>query len=274
MKRTATIILNRNLPRVTERLYESIENNNAAETDIYVVEAGSQKNNLSRYCTWWANWDESIEHGLRVPRGFNYGLCKLWEDKRFSQYDFFFLLPNDTEFRDEPIIETLVCEMENHPRVGILSPCSKHWGEKKLFNGQKTKYFWYINHIAWLLRREFIESIMELESPTYMNFLYDGENFRGYESDIELIVKGYANDWAAAITTRVIAEENEEHLKTKADLIKTEPYVENLIKVLDEGKKWLRRKYGFNSRWTMQIYAKFFYDKFFEFYPELVKYKI
>ena len=107
-----------------------------------------------------------------------------------------------------------------------------------------------------------------------MNFLYDGENFRGYESDIELIAKGYANEWATAITTKVYAEENEEHLKTKADLIKTDTYDENLQKWVVEGKKWMRRKYGFNSRWTMQMYAKFFYEKFFEYYPELLKYKI
>ena len=107
-----------------------------------------------------------------------------------------------------------------------------------------------------------------------MSFLFDGNNFRGYQSGLELTVKGYANDWATAITTKASILENESHLKTKADLIKTEPYNENLQKLVIEGKKWLRNKYGFNSRWTMQLYSQFFYEKFFEFHPELRKYKI
>ena len=40
--------------------------------------------------------------------------------------------------------------------------------------------------------------------------------------------------------------------------MKTDPYDENLKKVLNEGKKWLRRKYGFNSRWSINLYSKFF----------------
>ena len=274
MKRTATIILNRNLPTVTERLYELLEKNNAQDTDIYVVESGSLERNLSKYCTWWANWEESLAHGLRYPRGFNFALSQLWEEGKFGSYDFFFLVCNDTEFENKPIMEILAHEMDLHPRIGILSPCSENWGERKLLGYNDTKYFWFVHHISWFVRREYIESIMELEDPDYMNFLYDGNNFRGHEADIELIIKGYANDWATAITTKVALAENQEHLKTKADLMKTDSYDENLTKVLNEGKKWLRRKYGFNSRWTLQMYAKFFYEKFFEYYPELKEYEI
>jgi len=273
MKKTATIILNRNLPDVAEKLYESIDKYNSNLTDIYVVEAGTLEEKLSKYCTWWANWDEAMKQGLRVPIGFNYALSEMWKDKTFYNYDFFFLLTNDTEFGEEPIIEILLNEISCHPKVGIMSPCSKQWGESKLLGIGDTKYFWYVEQLAWLMRREYIECIMELESPDYMNFLYDGTNFRGYELDIELIVKGYANDWATAITNKVWMEENETHLKTKADSIRTEGYEDNLKKYVDEGKKWLRCKYGFNSRWTIQMYAKFFYEKFFEYYPELRKYR-
>ena len=117
------------------------------------------------------------------------------------------------------------------------------------------------------MRREFLESIIEIDEPTYMNFLFDGSNFRGYLSESELIAKAYANDWTAAITSKVFAEENESYLLNKAALIKTEAYKENLRLYLDEGSQWLRRKYGFNSRWCMQQYVKAFYDSFFEFHP-------
>jgi hypothetical protein len=89
-----------------------------------------------------------------------------------------------------------------------------------------------------------------------------------------MIAKAYANDWAAGITTEVLATENESHLLTKADLIRTEGYEENLRLYVEEGRRWMRNKYGFNSRWSMQQYVKGFYDKFFEFHPEYADYKI
>ena len=78
-----SVILNRNLPDVTDVLYESLYKNNSDKTDIYVVEAGSDKNKLSKHCTWWANWDEAMIQGLRVPRGVNYALLQLLNEKTF-----------------------------------------------------------------------------------------------------------------------------------------------------------------------------------------------
>ena len=49
---------------------------------------------------------------------------------------------------------------------------------------------------------------------------------------------------------------------------------ENIKLYLEEGQSWLRSKYGFNSRWSMQQYVKSFYDLFFEYYPEYKKFKI
>ena len=115
---------------------------------------------------------------------------------------------------------------------------------------------------------------MEIETPDYLNFVFDGSNFRGYLSESELIAKAYANDWTAAITSKVLAEENESHLLNKADLIRTESYEENIKLYLEEGRQWLRRKYGFNSRWSMQQYVKSFYDRFFEFHPEYQQYRV
>ena len=72
----------------------------------------------------------------------------------------------------------------------------------------------------------------------------------------------------------MFAEENESYLLNKADLIRTESYDENIKLYIEEGQNWLRRKYGFNSRWSMQQYAKSFYDSFFDFYPEYKKFKV
>lgn len=274
MKTIATIILNRNLPDVTDALYEFIQKQNSTITDIYVTESGSDQDKLSRYCTWWADWEEARKHGLRVARGFNYALSQLWNENRFSQYDYFFMITNDSEFEDKPVVDILSEEMRQHPKVGILTPCCRRWGERSLIGNDNTKYFWDVNNVAYMMRREFILDVMEQENPDYMNFIYDGTNFRGFGTETELIAKGYTNDWATAITTKIWVEENENHLKTKVDLIKTESLEVLEIEYIKEWQQWMRRKYGFTSRWSMQMYVKYFYDKFFEYHPELLPHKI
>ena len=97
MKRVATIILNRNLPEVTDNLYEHIQSFDNDYTDIYVLEAGSDKDNLSQYTTWYEDSEEVMSKGLRYPRGMNYALSCLFEEEKFNSYDAFFLLTNDTE---------------------------------------------------------------------------------------------------------------------------------------------------------------------------------
>ena len=274
MKRVATLILNRNLPDITDRLCEHLHKFDGPETDIFVIEAGSDPDQLSRYTTWHANWPEALSQGLRYSRGMNYGLSQLWKEGKFNQYDAFFLLTNDTELRDEATLAPLMTILDDQPHVGILSPCSKRWGERLLLKNVTTKYFWFIHNNAYLLRRAFIESVCNTEQPDLMHFLFDGTNFRGCGAESELIAKAYANDWAAAITSGVWAEENESHLLDKADLIKTEGYAENLKLYVEEGKRWMRHKYGFNSRWSMQQYVKSLYDQFFEFHPEYKEFKI
>tara|TARA_B100000161_G_C33552589_1_gene416097 strand:- start:300 stop:1124 length:825 start_codon:yes stop_codon:yes gene_type:complete len=274
MTRICTIILNRNLPEATNALYEHLLKYDNEFNDTYVVEAGSDKEKLSKYCTWHVNDTETIKKGLRYGRGMNYGLLNLFNESNWEKYEAFFLLTNDTELYKVETIKNLLKVLEEHPMVGILSPASKDWGEINLLNDNQTKYFWFIHNNALLLRREFIETIMEKENPNYLNFLFDGNNFRGYLTESEIIAKAYSNDWAAAITTKVFAEENETYLLEKSDLIRTDDFFENRKLYLEEGKKWIKRKYGFNSRWTMNQYVKFFYDQFFIYNPDLKKYKI
>lgn len=274
MKRVATIILNRNLPEITNALVDQLRRYDGALTDVFVVEAGSDHGQLARDVSWHADWPEARQQGLRYCRGMNFGLSQLWREGKFEQYDAFFLLTNDTEFPQRPVVAPLMAVLDEHPRVGILSPCSERWGEKLLLSEEATKYFWFIHNNAFLLRRQFVEAIMDSEQADAMSFLFDGDNFRGYGAESELIAKAYANDWAAAITTKVLASENETHLLTKADLIKTEAYEDNLRLYVAEGRRWMRKKYGFNSRWSMQQYVKGFYDHFFDFHPEYQSYKI
>ena len=275
MKKVATIILNRNLPEETNKLYEHLYKYDGNLTDIFVIEAGSDKDKLSKYKTWYADWPDAKENGLRYARGMNFGISNLIKEDKYSLYDYFFLITNDTEFDEKPSISSLLNIMKIHKRLAILSPCSKRWGEKYLLDSPNhTKYFWFIHNTAYLFRRELIEKISHQGNSNYLNFLFDGSNFRGYGCESEIIAKAYANDWAAAITNEVIANENESYLINYSERIRTEKYEENLKLYLNEGKKWMRNKYGFNSRWSMVQYVKYFYDKFFDYNPDLLPFKI
>ena len=269
MSKTATIILNRNLPEETNSLVEHLLNYDGKFTDIFVIEAGSDKELLSKYCTWHVTTPEVIKKGLRYSRGMNFGLLQLWNEGNWEKYNSFFLLTNDTIFpKKQSTVSTLQNLQSKYRKVGVISPCSKRWGEKNLIGPSSIKYFWFIHNNAYFFRKEMLDQLINKNNPTFMNFLFDGDNFRGYLSDIEIIAKAYANDWAAAITTQVNAEEEESHLLNQNKIIKTESYEDNLQLYIHEGLNWIKKKYGFNSRWQMVQYSKLFYDKFFEYFPE------
>ena len=164
--------------------------------------------------------------------------------------------------------------MDKNKKIAILSPCSKKWGEKFLLKKQKLKFFWYIHNNAYFIRTKFIKIICNKINPNLYNFFFDGKNFRGFGMESEIILKAYKKDMAAAITSDVWIEENEGHLLKKSNLIKTEPYNENLKLYIDEGLRWMKKKYKFNSRWDMHLHIKKYYDFFFKKNKILMKYKI
>ena len=272
MNKVATIILNRNLPKVTDKLYREIKKNN--KTDVFVVEAGSQKSKLSKFVNWHANWKSAKLKGLRFPRGMNYGLSQLYIENKLKNYDYFALVTNDAEFKTKNFCEIMIKIFKSHKRLGILSPIANNFGEKKLLKKIKTKYFWFVHNHVLFLRRNLVEELMSVNKPGYMNFLFDGKNFRGYGTEMELVAKSYSNYWSVGITSEIVVNENEKLLLNENAEIKTEPYDKNMKLFIKEGKAWMKQKYGFDSKWSMSMYSKLFYDKFFEYYPEYNKYKI
>jgi len=135
-------------------------------------------------------------------------------------------------------------------------------------------YFWYVHNNAYMIRREMIEDLMIKNPKSPEQFLFDGSNFRGFLTDLEIIMKGYLNSWASGITSICYATENESHLIDKSHLIKTESYDTNLKLYLEEGLNWIHKKYGFRDRWQMTLQCKGHYDNFFKDYPEYIDYKL
>ena len=194
--------------------------------------------------------------------------------EKVQKYQYYFLVCQDSIFPDEPTLHIMLEEMERYPRIGILSPCSLEWGEASLVPDKEVRLFWFINHIAWLFRGDFIDAVKNIEEPSHLNYLYDGTNFRGYDLDVEVVAKAYANGYGAGITKRALFREDADLTDRMASTMKTDPQRLNRPAMFDEGKKWLRSKYGFNSRWNMVTYVKAFYNQFFEHYPDYQRLRI
>lgn len=272
-RRVAIIILSRNLPEQVDRLVREFRRYDTDDTDIYVVEAGTERENLSEHHTTWANWEEAMQEGLRPARGFNLGILELIRRGRLQSYDYLFLV-RATVGLEGPVVTRLLEQMEQHPRVGIISPCGASWAERTLVGDDGLKYVWHINHYAWMVRREFLDLILHHEELSINSLLFDGTNFRSYGTDTEVVIKGYINDYATALSTACLLDEDQELLKTSADLIRTDPYGVNARKVFDEGFQWMRRKYGFTTRLQFQEYAQLWYDRFFELHPALEEHRL
>ena len=89
-KRVATLILNRNLPKITDALVEELSKYNYGTTDVFVIESGSDDALLSKYTTWHADWPEAREKGLRYFQGMNFGLVNLYKTGRLKTTMLFF----------------------------------------------------------------------------------------------------------------------------------------------------------------------------------------
>ena len=272
--RIATIVLNRNLPKVTNTLCENLLASGVEKSDLFVLESGSEESNISKFCTWYIRDSKTLKNGLRYNRGMNQALINLYQSPSWENYEAFLLLTNDTEFLSQEPILNFEKVLERHPRVAIVSPCAKSWGEANFIDDNGEKYFWSIGTTAMLVRREFIELVGNLSGLSNTDFFFDGNNYRGYLSDIEIVAKAYLNDWAVAITKAVYAEENDHYLLNFSEIIKTDNYAENLKLYVEEGLFWAKNKYGFQSKWDFVKYSKLNYDMFFTMNPELIKFKV
>lgn len=250
----ATLILNRNLPEVSDRLVAHLRRYNGNISDYYVIESGSDANKLSRYYSFWASWPEALAKGLHYPRGFNYGLQEL--DRTGKRYGYYFFVTGDSRFPEESTIKILLAIMEQYPNIGILSPLSPDWGEVKYFrDGSDLKCVWLIPHVSWLVRRDLLDKIIVRDNPSYMNYFYDGTNFRGYDADTEIIIRGYQNDFATAVTSRAKFREDLDLTDKNADVMRTEHKLLHQRLMYEEGLEWMRQKYGFRSKLEMRDWA-------------------
>ena len=269
MKKICTIYLQRNCPDETNRFGDHFLKWNGDISDFYVIESGSDHDKLSKFKdnTFHANWPDALENGLRFPRGLNYGLIELAKIR--SDYEYIIISNGDTQLFDEPTVQILLEEMEKYPKMALLSPVSPGWGNDiwSTFRGRDTVAHRLFPYEFWMIRSTFIQEISQKnrneEDPDIFNYFFDGNNFRGYDADTEIILKAYQNDWFAGITNRVKQMENEDLNEINFLAMKTESNTTARTKMFNEGMIWLKEKYGFKNKHEMRNLILYHYTNFF-----------
>lgn len=125
IKKVAILLLNFNLPEMTDRLVEQIERNTKFPHTLFLLDNGSEAGKRSKYAT----------HVLEKNIGLNKGIEYLWQlVKDQKQFDAFWWLCNDIVLDEErDYLEEMARVYENEVRkapVACITP-SYHWRTKE-----------------------------------------------------------------------------------------------------------------------------------------------
>lgn len=255
------IILNRNLRVVTDALADSL--NVISEVhQVYVVDSGSAKGEVSALTFVRDDSQLAIANGLRINRGFNLGLST-WLTLE-SDSTWVLLLPNDSElvFADFP---SLLGVASRTPELVAILPTSQDNAYAPLIDETGIALAWNFHEGPLLVRSDFVRAQL-MRGAT----LFDSANFRGFASFLELSFQVYASDRCLGVTNLIQFKENTSHLLTQHALIGTEPQEENLSKLIQEGKEWLVSKYGFSDRRNLELATRLLFEEFCIGHPEIV----
>jgi hypothetical protein len=247
------LILNRNLVSVTDKLVDSVmKYENVALCGV--IDSGSREGEISTHTVVKANSIDATEHGLRPNRGFNLGID--WWLNSDSTSDWLMLLPNDSEILNFDVESALQIN-KRIPNLAAIVPVSPNNHYSKNFGKNRFEIAWHFDEGPIILSRYFLKSLVSKGTE-----IFDPNNFRGYLSFIELSTKIYASNRCMVATDLVSFKENKNHTIQKFELIGTEAYSENIELMLNEGKVWLQKKYGFEDRKSLELISRLLFEEF------------
>ena len=252
------LILNRNLRSITDDLVRSIvfHNRNAM---VGVIDAGSRKEEKSDFTVVSDDSKFVAKHGLRINRGYNLGIK--WWLAHSTNSDWLLLLPNDSEIVAWYANE-LLKQLENFPNAAVVIPIAPTNPYIALLGPLRLGLGWNFHEGPILLKRSYLESRTKDQG-----YVFDEDNFRSYLSFIELSMQAYGDNWSVVATDLISFFENESHLLSDSALIQTESYSENLELLVIEGEAWLRKKYGWQDRWPLEMAARALFERYLEMNP-------
>src|SRR3990167_11113071 len=111
MEKVAAIILNRNLPELTDELGNWILQSSGELIDLYVVENGSDQDKYSKFA------NIIFKESWGPARGGNEVLKRLWD----SSYEYFWINYNDARYEAPGFARVAVAAMESDSRLGLMT---------------------------------------------------------------------------------------------------------------------------------------------------------
>ena len=80
-KKVAVLILNRNLPKVTDNLRNTILKYNKKISDIYIVDSGSDKKLSSKHSNFKADWAAAKKKRIEIWKRYEFRIRRIMEKK-------------------------------------------------------------------------------------------------------------------------------------------------------------------------------------------------
>jgi len=178
----ATLIVSRNRPDLVTELVDDIKQYNTFENDIYLVECGTDANNLTEYTTLW--YEDKDFKG----KCFGHNLLLDYVQSIGKKYDYFLITMNDVfmQHTGDPIAE-LVRIMEENKRIGILSPTNLdglYPGSQKQNKGD-SHVVTTCDYLCFLMRSDALSNVGFLNR--YFKYCWGAIH--------ELSYKLYKEDW-------------------------------------------------------------------------------
>jgi len=214
----AVAILNRNMPEITDKLVESLIEQDI-DADLFVLENGSDKDKYSKYANLFA--EES--------NGVAWGVNRLLQHCLDNGYDYIWLNFNDARVnKPKEFFDWAIATMEIDNNVGICTPVwGSMWGEEGLkvnashWETSKNNICTFFDDLTYVVSRKALETTSKqnrltpfFDQSNYSNhynmvavsyelaksgmYIVTNKNFKAEElndadNDSE-VARGYSND--------------------------------------------------------------------------------
>ena len=241
--KAAAVVLNYNLPELTDRLCADIIRRTECDFDLFVIENGSFADNLSKHCT------HHLEKNRWISGGFNYGITQAMNA---GDYDAIWCLFNDVEFdqSDGDVLAHLMDCLEAYPRIGIVQPAwGNEWIADPTYAEESTKTLhpgvmpvYATDPLCMLFRTEMIRDVTKSLGPN-CHPLWEESNKR-LHANAELIqLIGYRRGWATATTTVFTASELREQGDAHSEGARGQDIETWQSEGVIERERWIRRRW-------------------------------
>lgn len=189
MKKTAALILNRNMPQLADELGEWLLKQHAAEVDLYVLENGSDVDKHSRHA------NIILPRSLGPAGGVNEGVRRL----KNKGYEYIWVSYNDARFPTTGFLTAALATMEQDPAVALVMP---YWPNNIWTYGKRGEHevVTFSAIISFLVRCSALEKIAH-HPGLRLEPVWDSSNFSNHDNVIATLLALYENK-LCAITDR------------------------------------------------------------------------